>query len=86
MKKGYIHSDWMHTKIRVVFHIAGRSSNYSRMFNINIVSNLITAKKFKSAMKNILRLKNKIKSMRRAGLEGPRQEFSIENIAFKRAP
>jgi len=52
-------------------------------FQINIISNLITARKFKTAIKNIDRLKQKIKNMRRAGLEGPQQEFSIENIAFK---
>jgi hypothetical protein len=52
-------------------------------FQINMVSNLVTAKKYKAATKNIARLKAKIKNMRRAGLEGPNQEFSIENIAFK---
>ena len=31
----------------------------------------------------IERLKNKIRNMRRAGLESKQQEFSIENIAFK---
>ena len=34
-------------------------------------------------MRNITRLKEKIKNMRRAGLESTQQEFSIENIAFK---
>ena len=34
-------------------------------------------------MRNIDRLKRKIKNMRRAGLESPLQEFSTENIAFK---
>ena len=52
-------------------------------FQVNIVSNLITAKKHKMALKNIDRLKNKIRNMRRAGLESPKQEFSVENIAFK---
>jgi hypothetical protein len=52
-------------------------------FQVNIVSNLITAKKYKLAMKNIGRIKDKIKNMRRAGLESPLQEFSVENIAFK---
>ena len=52
-------------------------------FQVNIVSNLITAKKYDTALKNIDRIKRKIKNMRRAGLESPRQEFSVENIAFK---
>jgi len=52
-------------------------------FQVNIISNLITAGKNKVALKNIKRLKRKIKNMRRAGLESPQQEFSVENIAFK---
>jgi len=31
----------------------------------------------------VLRLKEKIKNMRRAGLESTQREFSVENIAFK---
>jgi hypothetical protein len=34
-------------------------------------------------MRNVLRLKEKIKNMRRAGLESTQREFSVENIAFK---
>jgi len=52
-------------------------------FQVNIVANLITAKKYETALRNIDRLKNKIRNMRRAGLESKLQEFSIENIAFK---
>lgn len=52
-------------------------------FQTNIISNMITAKKYDKAAKNIDRLKKKIRNMRRAGLESERQEFSIENIAFK---
>jgi predicted nucleotidyltransferase len=52
-------------------------------FQVNIINNLITARKFKTAFKNIERLKKKIKNMRRAGLESQRREFSVENIAFK---
>ena len=52
-------------------------------FQVNIVANLITAEKYKTALDNIERLKRKIKNMRRAGLESPKQEFSVENIAFK---
>jgi glycosyltransferase involved in cell wall biosynthesis len=52
-------------------------------FQVNIVSNLITARKYDTALKNIERLKTKIRNMRRAGLESKMQEFSVENIAFK---
>ena len=52
-------------------------------FQVNIASNLINAGRHKLALKNIERLKKKIKNMRRAGLESEKQEFSIENIAFK---
>lgn len=52
-------------------------------FQVNIVDNLIIVGKYKSALKNVERLKKKIKNLRRAGLESPKQEFSIENIAFK---
>lgn len=34
-------------------------------------------------MRNVKRLKKKIKNMRRAGLESKNREYSIENIAFK---
>jgi len=52
-------------------------------FQVNIVQNLVDVHKFKAALKNIERLKKKIKNMRRAGLESTQQEFSVENIAFK---
>jgi hypothetical protein len=52
-------------------------------FQVNITDNLIIVGKYKQALKNVDRLKRKIKNMRRAGLESPKQEFSIENIAFK---
>lgn len=52
-------------------------------FQVGVVGNLITAKQLHKALRNIERLKKKIKNMRRAGLESPRQEFSVENIAFK---
>lgn len=52
-------------------------------FQVNIIDNLISTGKLKIAMRNIERLKKKIKNMRRAGLESKRREFSVENIAFK---
>ena len=62
---------------------AGRRKADDIEFQVNIVNNLITTGKLKSAMKNIERLKKKIKSMRLAGLESTMREFSVENIAFK---
>lgn len=52
-------------------------------FQVNIINNLITAEKYQTALKNVDRLKRKIRNMRRAGLESALQEFSVENIAFK---
>ena len=52
-------------------------------FQTNIISNLISTGKFKHAFKNIDRIKQKIRNMRRAGLESKLKEFSVENIAFK---
>jgi predicted nucleotidyltransferase len=63
--------------------VAGRRKAEDIEFQVSIVQNLITGHKLKLAMKNIERLKKKIKNMRRAGLESTQQEFSIENIAFK---
>ena len=37
----------------------------------------------RSALKSIERLKERIRTMRRAGLDSPAQEYSAENIAFK---
>jgi predicted nucleotidyltransferase len=52
-------------------------------FQINIVQNLIDAGEYKTALRNVERLKEKIRNMRRAGLESTQREFSVENIAFK---
>ncbi len=52
-------------------------------FQVNIIDNLVIAGKYRSALRNIERLKAKIRNMRRAGLESPQQEFSVENITFK---
>tara|TARA_R100000030_G_scaffold56567_1_gene42546 strand:+ start:170 stop:1063 length:894 start_codon:yes stop_codon:yes gene_type:complete len=52
-------------------------------FQVNIVDNLVISQKYRSALRNIERLKGKIRNMRRAGLESPQQEFSVENITFK---
>jgi len=52
-------------------------------FQVGVIENLITVRKYEVATKNINRVKQKIKNMRRAGLESAKQEFSVENIAFK---
>ena len=52
-------------------------------FQANIAANLVNAGRHRLALKNIERLKKKIRNMRRAGLESRQQEFSVENIAFK---
>ncbi len=62
---------------------AARRKSEDIEFQINIVKNLITAKKFEVASRNIERLKRKIRNMRSAGLESAAREFSVENIAFK---
>jgi len=62
---------------------AARKKAENIEFQANMINNLITARKFKAAMKSVIRLKQKIKNMRAAGLESRKQEFSIENIAFK---
>jgi len=50
---------------------------------VNRINHLILGGNYKKALKRIDKLKRKIRNMRRAGLESPKQEFSIETIAFK---
>lgn len=50
---------------------------------VNLISYIINKEKYKSALRSIERLKAKIRRMRKAGLDSPKQEFSPENIAFK---
>lgn len=50
---------------------------------VNRTNNLLLAGDYQKALRAIDKLKKKIRNMRRAGLESPKQEFSIENIAFK---
>jgi predicted nucleotidyltransferase len=49
---------------------------------VNMIEKFID-KKPRAALKSIERLKNKIRKVRRAGLNSPLQEYSTENIAFK---
>ena len=50
---------------------------------VNLINHIINTKKYDSALRAIERIKEKIKRMRKAGLDSPKQEFSPENIAFK---
>jgi len=50
---------------------------------VNRVDNLVMSGEYNKALRSIDKLKKKIRNMRRAGLDSPRQEFSTENIAFK---
>ena len=50
---------------------------------VNLIGYIIDNGKYKSALRAIERLKEKIRRMRKAGLDSPKQEFSPENIAFK---
>ena len=50
---------------------------------VNRASNLVMTGEYKKALRSVDKLKKKIRNMRRAGLDSPQQEFSVENIAFK---
>jgi len=50
---------------------------------VNRANNLVITGEYKKALRSVEKLKKKIRNMRRAGLDSPLQEFSVENIAFK---
>ena len=50
---------------------------------VNLITHILNKGKYKSALRAIDRVKEKIRRMRKAGLDSPKQEFSPENIAFK---
>jgi predicted nucleotidyltransferase len=50
---------------------------------VNLIQRIIDKEKYKISLRAIERLKLKIRRMRKAGLDSPKQEFSPENIAFK---
>jgi hypothetical protein len=50
---------------------------------VNLIQHLAQKRKYKTVLRAIERLKEKIRRMRQAGLDSPKQEFSPENIAFK---
>jgi len=81
-----LRNEWIKEPSKYESHIdfpSARQKAQDIEFQANIIGNLITARKYQVALKNIERLKKKIRNMRRAGLESPKQEFSVENIAFK---
>ena len=50
---------------------------------VNLIQYIINNGNYNIALRTISRLKQKIRRMRKAGLDSPKQEFSPENIAFK---
>jgi len=81
-----LNKEWVKTPVKFrssVDFLSARQKADDIEFQINIVNNLITVGKLQAALKNVERLKKKIKNMRRAGLESSDREFSVENIAFK---
>jgi hypothetical protein len=50
---------------------------------VALIQHIINKGKIKAALKSIERLKEKIRRLRKTGLQSPAKEFSPENIAFK---
>ncbi len=78
--------EWIHKPQKYQKEInftAARQKADDIEYQANIAANLINAGNFKSALRTVERLKKKIQNMRRVGLASHKQEFSIENIAFK---
>ena len=50
---------------------------------VNFINSMFDSGDFEKVIRHVDRLKNKIRSMRQAGLETEEMEFSPENIAFK---
>lgn len=50
---------------------------------VNLINHIMNDNKYETALRAIERVKEKIRRMRKAGLDSPKQEFSPENIAFK---
>jgi len=50
---------------------------------VNLLQHIARKKKYDVVLRAVDRLKEKIRRMRKAGLDSPKQEFSPENIAFK---
>ena len=59
-----------------------RAKSDDVLTQINMI-NMFAKKNPRAALSSVERLKQKIRAMRKAGLESSQQEFSAENIAFK---
>tara|TARA_Y100001938_G_C8056638_1_gene414750 strand:+ start:691 stop:1611 length:921 start_codon:yes stop_codon:yes gene_type:complete len=70
------------TSVDVDFHQARKISDNIET-QVNLLQHVMANGKYKSVLRGVERLKNKIRRMRKAGLDSPAQEYSSENIAFK---
>ena len=70
------------TVVEIDIPLARKKSD-SIATQINILQHVLDKGKYESVLKSVERIKEKIRRMRRAGLDSPKQEFSPENIAFK---
>jgi hypothetical protein len=70
------------TSVDIDFHQARKKSDDIET-QVNLLQHILHNGKYQSVLNNIERLKDKIRRMRKAGLDSPAQEFSSENIAFK---
>jgi len=70
------------TSVDIDFHQARKKSDDIET-QVNLLQHILQNGKYQSVLNNIERLKDKIRRMRKAGLDSPAQEFSSENIAFK---
>ena len=63
--------------------VTARKKSDDIITQVNMIGHVVDKGNLKGALQSIERLKDKIRRMRRAGLNSPEQEFSPENIAFK---
>ena len=84
--KSYFDDEWVMepdpTSVDVDFHQARKISDNIET-QVNLLQHVMANGKYKSVLRGVERLKNKIRRMRKAGLDSPAQEYSSENIAFK---
>ena len=70
------------TSVDIDIHMARKKSDNLET-QINLISKIIEKGNFETALRCVEMLKDKIRRMRKAGLNSPKQEYSPENIAFK---
>ena len=70
------------TSVEINFHQARKKSDDIET-QVNLLQHVLANGKYKSVLRGVDRLKDKIRRMRKAGLDSPAQEYSSENIAFK---